>query len=275
MSPLTRRDFLSKSLLASAALLPAAQMLRAQPKTEAGFPLVDLHVHLSNALGIDQAVALAESRGVRFGIVDHPGANTGGFRRIHTDEDLQAYIGELREHPVLVGLQPVYPGWSKPFSAATLDRLDYILMDALTMPDGRGGWNYLWAADTFVEDEELFMEDYTAFIHRLLESERMDVFAWPTYLPVGIAREYRRLWTRPRMQELVDHARERKVAIEINEVARVPDATFINLAKEAGLKFTFGTDARNANAGRFSYCLHMARECGLTASDLFVPTRKA
>jgi histidinol phosphatase-like PHP family hydrolase len=65
------------------------------------------------------------------------------------------------------------------------------------------------------------------------------------------------------------------VAIEINEVARVPDQSFIERAKQAGLKFTFGTDARNNNAGRFSYCFRMAKACDLAAGDLFTVERKA
>ena len=33
---------------------------------------MDYHVHLSGALTIDKAVALANTRGVKFGIVEHP-----------------------------------------------------------------------------------------------------------------------------------------------------------------------------------------------------------
>lgn len=275
MHPLSRRDFLIHSFVGSAALLTPARSLFAADATAAEFPLIDYHVHLSHGLPLDRAIALARSRGVKFGIVDHPGRNVGGFRQIETDAELQAYIASLRGHDVLVGLQPVYPGWSEPFAPSTLAQLDYVLMDALSMPDGNGGWMYLWAADTFIEDEEAFMERYVAYIHQLLETERIDIFAWPTYLPAGIAREYRRLWTNARMLGVIERARARSVAIEINEVARVPDATFIGLAKAAGLKFTFGTDARNDNAGRFSYCLRMARECGLTAANMFTVPRNA
>lgn len=50
---------------------------------------------------------------------------------------------------------------------------------------------------------------------------------------------------------------------------------FIRRARAAGLKFTFGTDARNQNAGRFAYCLQQARACGLTAADLYVVPPRA
>jgi hypothetical protein len=48
-----------------------------------------------------------------------------------------------------------------------------------------------------------------------------------------------------------------------------------SVCKQAGLKFTFGSDARNENAGRFVYCIEMARLCGLQPSDMFtIPERK-
>ena len=73
------------------------------------FPVHDYHVHLSNTLTIDQALALAKDRGVQVGILEHPGP---GFP-INTDADLQRYIDNLRKYPVRIGLQPVYPGMVK------------------------------------------------------------------------------------------------------------------------------------------------------------------
>jgi histidinol phosphatase-like PHP family hydrolase len=108
----------------------------------------------------------------------------------------------------------------------------------------------------------------------VLTTEPIDIFGWPTFLPVPIARQYTRLWTRPRITHILDLARAKKIAIEINEVAHVPDENFITLAKHAGLKFTFGTDSRNQNAAHFYYAYQMAQKCGLTEADMFVPKRK-
>jgi histidinol phosphatase-like PHP family hydrolase len=57
-------------------------------------------------------------------------------------------------------------------------------------------------------------------------------------------------------------------------MSHTPDERFIRMAREQGLKFTFGSDARNADAGRLSYCKSVARKCGLTAADFYVPRRK-
>jgi histidinol phosphatase-like PHP family hydrolase len=118
------------------------------------------------------------------------------------------------------------------------------------------------------------MTRYIQFIEQVLTTEPIDIFAWPTFLPVPIAREYSQLWTRPRVDRIIDLAKARKIAIEINEVAHVPDENFIAMAKRAGLKFTFGTDSRNQNATHFYYCYQMAQKCGLTEADMFVPRRK-
>ena len=135
--PYSRRSFLETSLVAGAALAArpisrasVAQEARTHPPARPGFPVADYHVHLSPTLSIEQAIALGKERQVQIGIVEHPGP---GFP-INTDADLRQYVDRLRRYPVRVGLQPVYAGWSKSFSKSVLDELDYVLMDALTMP---------------------------------------------------------------------------------------------------------------------------------------------
>jgi len=264
-----RRSFIHTSLLAGAALAIPRHLLASTPATKPGFPVADYHVHLSPQLSIEQAVNLGKERQVQIGILEHPGP---GYK-IQNDADLQQYIDGLRPYPVRIGLQPVYAGWSKSFSKTVLDQLDYILMDALTLPRPEGGWLAIWQIDTMVDDAEEFMTGYTKFIEQVLTTEPIDVFGWPTFLPAPIARQYRQLWTRHRIDHIIALARARKIAIEINEVAHVPDENFIIAAKRAGLKFTFGTDARNQNAAHFYYCYQMVQKCRLTQADMFVPKR--
>jgi len=234
-------------------------------KSKLDFPMVDYHVHLSGALTIDKAVELANRRGVKFGIVEHPGP---GYK-IVDDKALKQYIEMLKKYPVYRGLQPVYPDWAKALSKELLYQLDYILMDALTLPEKNGGWLRIWRADTVVTDKKAFMDRYMDFNLQVLTQEPIDIFAWPTYLPKAISQEYDALWTQPRMQKLVDVTVKKGIALEINELAKVPKARFITMAKEEGAKFTFGTDSRDQRAGQFKYCLQMVKECGLTKKDMF------
>ncbi len=278
MQTYTRRTFLETTLVAGAALTARSPMSNAltsattefAPPPKPTFPVTDYHVHLSNTLTIDQALQIGKERGVHVGIVEHPGK---GFP-INTDADLQKYIDTLRKYPVHIGLQPVYPGWSKAFSKPVLDQLDYVLMDALTIPNPDGTWLPIWQIDTMVDDAEAFMQRYMQFIEQVMTTEPIDIFGWPTFLPVPIARQYSQLWTPKRVDHMIEMAKSRKLAIEINEVAHVPDEMFISRAKRAGLKFTFGTDSRNQNATHFYYCYQMAQRCGLAEGDMFAVTKK-
>jgi histidinol phosphatase-like PHP family hydrolase len=239
------------------------------PEMEKGnetFPLVDYHVHLTEQFTIDVAVDLSLKRGVRFGIVEHPGPLFG----LGTDRDLEAYIRTLREYPVYVGLQPVYRGWAERFSQDLLDELDYVLMDADTVPLGDGDHLAIWRHDNYIEDVDAFMELYMAHIEGILRHEPITIFARPTYLPVNFGRYYDRLWTEERTSRMIELAKQREIAFEISTPMHVPKPEIILKAKEAGLKFAFGTNARNADAGKLHYGLRMVAECGLSGENMLL-----
>jgi histidinol phosphatase-like PHP family hydrolase len=87
-----------------------------------------------------------------------------------------------------------------------------------------------------------------------------------------MAGEYDKLWTPERMQRVVDAAKRSGVAIEINNRYKIPSLAFIKLAKQAGLKFTCGTNnASNNDMGRDEYCHEMIRAAGLRWQDMWVP----
>ena len=228
--------------------------------------IIDYHVHLTNDFQIDQAVKLAQSRNMRFGIVEHPGPN----QRVQTNDDLRQYLNQLGQYPVYVGLQPIYLGWSSGFSDDLIKRLDYVLMDADTVPLDDGGHMEIWRHDLFIEDMWSFVELYMNHIIQILTNEPIHIFGRPTFLPINFARHHNEIWTRERMMSIIDIARERNIALEIQENIRIPTVEFVELAKRAGTKFTFGTNARNSNAGRFNYCLEIAQKCGLTEDDMFL-----
>ncbi len=233
------------------------------------FPLWDLHVHLTDRFTLKEVMGIAQERKVRFGIVEHPGQGA-----IRDNADLRNYISRLRKSPVLIGLQPTNLGWSKRFSPELLAQIDYVLMDPQTIPLGNGEFMHIWQFDTYVEDTNEFMERYMAYSLEILTKEPINIFGWPLFLPVCIARDYYTLWTQDRMQRLISAAKARNVAFEINDMSHTPHEEFISMAKEQGLKFTFGSDSRNNNAGRLAYCKRVARKCGLKADDFYIPVHK-
>jgi len=263
-----RRTFIQNSgiVLGSMTLSP---LLNFNNKTmESEFPVIDLHVHITNQFTIENVMDISKNSNVRFGIVEHPAAWA-----IKNDADLKNYIDRLRPYPVYIGLQPIEPGWAKNFSKELLAQLDYILMDPQRVPMGNGVTLNIWNFDTYVADTEEFMNRYMDYTMKVLEEEPLTIFGWPLFLPVCIARDYYTLWTEERMKMILDAAKKRNIAIEINDMAHTPHEEFIFKAKEQGLKFTFGSDARNDIAGRLDYCKRIAAKCNLIRDDFFVPGR--
>ena len=234
-----------------------------------GVCLLDLHVHTTDTFTVERMLELAGERGVKLGIVEHP-----AVWALKDDADLRRHIDHLRRFDVYVGLQPVDFGWEQRYSASLLAEVDYILQDPqiFSMPDG--DHLQIWEFNTYVEDAQAFMERYVEHSLYVLRNAPIDIFGWPLFLPVCIARDYYTLWTPDRMQAILDAAKARGIAIEINDMAHTPHEAFVLMAKQQGLKFTIGSDCRNQNVGRLGYCRRLIERCGLTAEDFWVPVRK-
>jgi hypothetical protein len=265
-----RRTFLKSAGMMGALVtgLPASRRLGAAAQD--GFPLTDLHCHLTPTFTIERVMEISRRTGTQFGIVVNPGG------AVSDDAGLRRFIDSLKPYPVYCGLQPMSPGWSSSFSPETLRLLDYVLMDAQTIPNGNGYGETLriWNFDTYVDDPQRFMETYMAHTLEVIENrEPLNIFGWPLFLPVCIARDYYTLWTEQRMQTIVGALKRRGLAVEINDLARTPHERFIGMAKEQGLKFTFGSDTRDQKAGRLDYCKYVAKKCSLKSDDFFLPKR--
>jgi histidinol phosphatase-like PHP family hydrolase len=143
----------------------------------------------------------------------------------------------------------------------------------MTFTDDSGKRMRLWIKEEVGEipDPQKFMEMYVDRIVGVLTKEPIDIHVNPTFLPEIIAADYDRLWTPERMQKVIAAASQNDVAIEINSRYRIPSAAFIKAARQAGVKFSFGTNNEGRELGRLEYCLKMVKECGLTWEDFFVP----
>ncbi len=240
-----------------------------KPQANTTFPLYDLHVHLSDSLSIEQAVQLSKERNMKFGIVEHPGICD--YCPIQNDQQLIEYLDALRNYPVYVGLQPVVSGWRELFSDSIINKLEYVIMDAMEIPQEDGSIWRIWLEDTQVEDIDEFMEMYVNYHIKILEDEGFDILANATFLPKSIEDQYEIAWTKERMQRVIDAVVENDIAIEINSYYQVPNAEFIKMAKASGAKFSFGTNSRNSFAGTTDYARKMIEECGLEEKDIFRP----
>ncbi len=233
------------------------------------FQLMDLHVHRSSKLTIDDIVAKQKELNMKIGVMENI-APWG----INSNEKLKNYLEVMKPYPVYIGLQPMSPGWSKNLSPELIAQADYIAMDPQVVLDGNryGETILLWDYSTYIDDVELFMKRNMQHYFDIISGEEpLDILACPLYLPNCIEREYHILWTKKRLQQIIDAAESKHIAIEINDVMQVPHEEFILMAKRAGLKFTFGSDARNQFVGRLDYCKRMAERCHLSQKDFFIP----
>jgi histidinol phosphatase-like PHP family hydrolase len=125
-----------------------------------------------------------------------------------------------------------------------------------------------------INDPQAFMDMLVDRTVKILETEPIDVYVNPTFLPAQLAGEYDRLWTPARMCRVVAAAAGHHVAIEINSRYKLPSLEFIKLAKAAGCQFTFGTNNGDRNIGRLDYAFQMVRDAGLQWQDIWVPGPK-
>jgi hypothetical protein len=190
----------------------------------------------------------------------------------------------MKGQPVFVGMQAEGREWISMFSKETRARFDYVFTDAMTWTNPAGKRMRLWIPEE-VEigpdpragaagegAEQAFMDLLVSKTVGILETEPIDVYVNPTFLPAVIAERYDTLWTEARMAKVIDAAVKSGVAIEIAGRYKIPSERFLRLAKSRGAKFTFGTNNAGAtDLGDWAYPLAMQKALGLTWKDMFVP----
>jgi hypothetical protein len=236
---------------------------------ETGFPLIDFHAHLKGGLTVEQVCQHARTCGYNYGISPNCGLNFP----VTNDSTLTAYYNTMAPEPVFKAMQCEGREWITLFTPPAISKFDYIFTDAMTWTDAKGRRMRLWIpAETFVDDEQQFMETLVSKIEAILNNEPVDIHVNPTYLPAVIAADYDKLWTPERMDRVIKALKDNDVALEINARFKIPSLAFIKRAKAAGVKFTLGTNnADNTDLNRLEYCLKIIRDAGLTPQDMFLP----
>lgn len=235
----------------------------------AGFPLIDYHVHLKGNLTLEQALDKSRKTGIYCGIAPNCGV---GFP-IDTNEKLERYYEENKMMPVFLAMQAEGREWVRTFERESIAKYDYVFTDAMTFTNDNGKRMRLWINEEVeVGDPQAFMEMYVKQIVDVLNHEKIDIYVNATFLPEEIQDGYDALWTDERMQRVVDALVQNDIALEINDRYRIPHAPMIRMAKEKGVKFTFGSNNVDENQyANLDYCLEMMDACGLEPSDMFMP----
>jgi hypothetical protein len=236
------------------------------------FPLTDLHVHLKGKLTIQDAAKKSRDENIQYGIA----VNCGLGFPVHSDSQIDSVLETFKGYPQFyIAMQAEGREWVNIFSKESRDKFDYVFTDAMTFTDAKGRRNRIWIREeTWIDEEEQFMDYLVNTLVRILNTEPINIYVNSTYLPVQMADRYSHFWTPDRMDRVIKAARDNNIAIEINNRFRIPSADFIRRAKEAGVKFTIGTNNADENFSGAAYALQMIKECKLTKDDFYLPVKK-
>jgi len=235
------------------------------------FPVIDYHVHLKG-FSMDEAHMLSMSYGINYGIAPNCGI---GFP-ITDDAGVRDFVESTKHLPFYFGMQGEGREWVTTFSAESRRLFDYVFTDAMTFIDHKGRRTRIWIPNELFLDIpfEKYMDVIVDRTVSILQAEPIDVYVNPTILPAEMQGEYDRLWTKERYEKVIQVLKEKNIALEINAGKQVPNFEIIKAAKDAGIKFTFGTNNATRNMGKLEYCLKAIEVCGLTVDDLWFPANK-
>jgi histidinol phosphatase-like PHP family hydrolase len=268
----TRREFLG----AAAASLVAASQPFANAQTAAqqgpGFPLEDYHVHL-NSMTLEQVIARSRETGVKYGLLEHLGTKENEYPiMLSNDKELLDWIAKLQDRGVYVGAQAEWIDWVPCFSREVLSRLDYILTDSWTVRDANGKRIKTFSAGYDPgTDPEAFMKWYVDWIVEILETTPLDIWSHPMWVTRKFSAQLEKMWTEERMQRVVMTCKNTNTAVEIDSSVRLPTMPFLRMAKEEGVKFSFGASSQGVRVNPIDWSINTARDLGVTKKDMFQP----
>ncbi|MCE1200302.1 MAG: DUF1080 domain-containing protein, partial [Marinilabiliales bacterium] len=188
------------------------------------FPFIDFHVHLKGGLTMDQVCTHARANGMNYGVA----ANCGLKFPVTNDSTLNSYLQSISTEPVFKAMQCEGREWVTLFSPQAVAGFDYIFTDGMTWTDDKGRRMRLWVPDeTFVDNDQQFMDMLVSRIGGIMDGEPVDIYVNPTFLPPVLSPRYDELWTKERMDKVINALMRNQVALEINSRYKIPSVAFL------------------------------------------------
>ena len=237
---------------------------------QVNFPVIDFHVHLK---GWNQHQALDYSRknGIFYGIAPNCGI---GFP-VTSDDDIYRFLDTTKNLSCFLAMQGEGREWHTTFSREAAACFDYVFTDAMTFTDHKGRRTRIWIPEEVFIDvsHEKYMNMLVDRTIEILRNEPIDIYVNPTCLPAEMMPDYDKLWTDEYINKLVRVLVDKGIALEINSGRKIPSEKIIKAAKDAGVRFAFGTNNADSNIGKLEYSIEMAEKCGITRYDMFFPKK--
>jgi len=245
----------------------------------------DLHVHTDMSDGdlpLEEVVAIAAERGVMVGIADHVSTRTPSMM-VSTEAETRAYLAALEGAPVFRSGEFCWCDdlW-RTLPDEVMVRFDYRIGSnhGFWLPDGSfaSPWWETLPAPWDRRPQEL-MEIMVANLCDMVRTMPIHIAAHSTMIPpafLAMDGDVRAWWTQEREDRWVEALVESGVALEISNRYRLPHDRLLRKAKEAGVRFTLGSDGHRASqVARLEWAAEAARRAGIGDGDLFVPERRA
>ncbi|MCD8193136.1 MAG: DUF1080 domain-containing protein, partial [Tannerellaceae bacterium] len=228
------------------------------------FPVLDYHVHLKGGLTKEVAASQSRRTGINYAIAPNCGI---GFP-VTNDTDIYNFLDTMRAQPFILAMQAEGREWLTTFSQAARDEFDYVFTDALTFDDHKGRRTRLWIAEeVFIDDEQQYMDMIVDRICTVLQ-EPVDIYVNPFYLPDALSDRYDAFWTEQRIDKVIAVLAKSGKALEINELYQIPNKTTLLKAKEAGIKFTFGSNNVTPDVSDLGYSIRMKKKNAALLPDI-------
>lgn len=243
----------------------------------------DLHAHTTMSDGdlpLDRVVELARERGVSIGIADH--ISTRNVKRfVATQPALEHYLDVLEEAPVFRSGEFCWCDhmWSS-LPSELMDRFDYRIGSnhGFWLPDGSIAspwWQEL--PPPWDQQPHRLMDIMVHNLCDLVRTMPVQILAHPTLLPpalLDLEEDVHAWWTEELEDRFIQSVAESGVALEISNRYRLPHRRLLAKAREAGGRFSLGSDGhKESQIGRLEWAVAAAREVGIRDSDLFTPER--
>jgi len=244
----------------------------------------DLHAHTTMSDGnlpLERVVEVARERGVEIGIADH--VSSRNVERFVSDEArVRRYLDVLDPAPVFRSAEFCWCDdlW-KTLPAELMERFDYRIGSnhGFWLPDGSLGspwWQRL--PGTWGGREQALMEIMVLNLCDMVRTMPIHIAAHSTLTPpalLGLEGDVEAWWTEDREDRYVEALAGSGVALEISNRYRLPHDRLLRKAREAGVRFTLGSDGHTeAQVGRLEWAAETARRVGVSDGDLFVPERR-
>jgi hypothetical protein len=230
-------------------------------------PMVDYQVFLQDGMTLEGVLRKSRRDGIQYGI-------TASSTTFQDDADAQRWLSSLAGKPVFCALYATHRTWTRTISRKTAQQFDYVLADGRVWISSKNRPVRLWVPEeaASIQNRQVFLDSLVDQIVERLNTEPIDLYAFPTYLPATMRAEADQLWTEYRVTKLIDAFLKNQVAVEINTREQLPSRAFLERAKQAGCKFGFGTANETAvELKRCEYGLQMSETCKLDWHNFFVP----